>query len=194
MEDPFDWSVLRPTSPKNIKWVYFPPLETWIAKEDQEWENSASEFFFPHGNNTSTCMLCWPITPLIQQYEQSRIAMWNVAIVIYVFIIIGTKVKCKTVAKSFWHFPVDLHSPISLLTALFNKKYKKKTITALFSCGHINPQEPLNNPFESCLYNALNPIVQWHSVSKHETINTFSSSCSQYFIFTNCRNRCDLPI
>ena len=27
MEDPFDWSVLRPTSPKNIKWVYFPPLE-----------------------------------------------------------------------------------------------------------------------------------------------------------------------
>ena len=28
MEDPFDWSVLRPTSPKNIKWVYFPPLET----------------------------------------------------------------------------------------------------------------------------------------------------------------------
>ena len=26
-EDPFDWSVLRPTSPKNIKLVYFPPLE-----------------------------------------------------------------------------------------------------------------------------------------------------------------------
>jgi len=88
MEDPFDWSVLRPTSPKNIKWVYFPPLEKWMAKVKI------------HGNNISTCMLCWPITLLIQQYEQSRIAMWNVAIVIYVFIIIGTKIKCIAVTKS----------------------------------------------------------------------------------------------
>ena len=27
MDDPFDWSVLRPTAPKYNKWVYFPPLE-----------------------------------------------------------------------------------------------------------------------------------------------------------------------
>ena len=47
----------------------------------------------------------------------------------------------------------------------------------------LSPQEPLNNPFESCLYNALHPIVQWHSLSKHETIHTISSSFRQYFFF-----------
>ena len=54
---PIDWGVVRPTSRREDKWVFYPP-------EDQEWEKSASEIFFCV-NNISTCMFCWPITLLI---------------------------------------------------------------------------------------------------------------------------------
>ena len=37
------------------------------------------------------------------------------------------------------------------------------------------PQEPPNNPFKSCLYNALNPIVQWLLQSKLKSLNINSS-------------------